>query len=82
MKVHELISLLQELDPDLEVVTSGYEGGYRGVDGVAEPENFVLNVNSAWYYGPHEKLQEQLYFNYLTLEQAEQKGIFKGVRIY
>ena len=82
MTVHELIQHLQQLDPTLEVLINGYEGGYRGVDGVAEPEDFVRNVNSAWYYGPHEKLQDQIYFEYLTLEQAQQKGIFKAVRIY
>jgi hypothetical protein len=32
MTIKELIEQLQQLDPDIRVMTSGYEGGYREVD--------------------------------------------------
>ena len=56
MTVQELINRLQEFDPKLPVMLSGYEGGvYPG------PNNFntvtvALNVNSPedWWYGPHD----------------------------
>ncbi len=53
MKVHELISVLQELPQDSMVVMSGYEGGLREVEH-AYSLQIKLHVNSAWYYGPHE----------------------------
>lgn len=82
MKVGELISFLYTLDPELEVVVSGYEGGYSKVRGITEPCEYVRDVNEAWYYGPHEQLAHQIEYEYLTLEEAKQKGIFKGVRIF
>jgi hypothetical protein len=54
MKIKELIEKLQHLDPDLEVVTNGYEGGYKYVDGSFEPFELALNVHTTGYYGPHE----------------------------
>jgi hypothetical protein len=55
MKVKELIEKLSQLDPELMVVVSGYEGGVDEVDscGLSEIE---LNVNTQWYYGKHELL--------------------------
>jgi hypothetical protein len=53
MTVKELIEKLQELDPDLHLFTSGYEGGFHYVE-IGEPDTFYLNVNTDWYYGPHE----------------------------
>lgn len=55
MTVKELIEKLQTLDPDLMVFTNGYESGYNDVV-VSEVTNFKLNVNTEWYYGPHEKI--------------------------
>ncbi len=54
MRVFDLIELLQNFDPELQVLVRGYEGGYDTVDGVVEPRTFVEGVNCAWYYGPHE----------------------------
>lgn len=55
MTVRELIEKLQELDGDLHVLVSGYEGGYCDVsEGPFEIETFDLDVNTEWYYGPHE----------------------------
>lgn len=59
MKVKEMIEQLSKLDPDLKVFVNGYEGGhcYAGVGGV---DTFYLNVNTAWYYGPHDSCEYTL----------------------
>ena len=57
MKIKELIESLSQLDPNLRVMTRGYEDGYD----VSWPINkespnvvdMALNVNSEWYYGSH-----------------------------
>jgi hypothetical protein len=54
MTVKELIEKLSELDPELHVFTPGYEGGYHYAE-ISEIQNVCLNVNTAWYYGPHDK---------------------------
>ena len=54
MTIKELIEKLSELDPELHVFVPGYEGGYHYVT-ISEPDKFCLNVNSEWYYGPHDK---------------------------
>ena len=53
MKVSELINLLSDLNPDAEVVISGYEGGWSSANHISRGI-LTRNVNSAWYYGPHE----------------------------
>ena len=53
MKVKELIEKLQELDPEIEVMRHGYEGGVENVTQL-EIEPVALNVNEMWYYGSHE----------------------------
>jgi hypothetical protein len=53
VKVSELIAILKDLDQEARIVTRGYEGGYLDPDTCAEM-TLVLNVNNAWYYGPHE----------------------------
>lgn len=55
MTVQELIECLQNYDPRLRVCTHGYEGGYcdtrkEGIRAI----RIALNVNSEWYYGPHD----------------------------
>lgn len=82
MKVSELISLLFTLEPGLEVVLPGYEGGYSSVRGVTEPQEYVKDVNDEWYYGSHEQLQYQLELEFMTREEADAKGIFRAVMIY
>lgn len=54
MTVKELIQQLQQLDPNLHVFTRGYEGGYCDINGF-ESKEVALDVNTAWYYGPHEE---------------------------
>jgi hypothetical protein len=53
MKAKELIEKLQELDPEMEVMRHGYEGGVENVTHL-EIEPVALNVNEMWYYGNHE----------------------------
>ena len=53
MKVKELIEKLQALDPDMETMRHGYEGGVENINHV-EIEPVALNVNQEWYYGSHE----------------------------
>jgi len=57
MKVRQLIEQLQQLDPELQVVVSGYEGGYHHARVEKEPFDMCLNVYNEWYYGPHERLE-------------------------
>ena len=55
MKVKQLIEVLSQLDSELMVVVTGYEGGVNEVDKY-ELCDIELNVNTAWYYGKHEML--------------------------
>jgi hypothetical protein len=77
MKVIDLITRLQEFDPEMVVVVPGYEGGYGPVDGVVEPRTFVEGVHSAWYYGPYDLDNE-----FLDQEQHASKPRFNAVTIY
>lgn len=54
MLVKELIEQLQALPQDALLVTSGYEGGLNEISGASSIQ-IILNVNKAWYYGPHEE---------------------------
>lgn len=57
MTVQELIKKLETLDPTLEVVLSGYEGGCSYLEHLTET-TIALNVNKEWWYGPHEVVHE------------------------
>lgn len=54
MKVKDLIKALQEFDPELLVVQSGYEGGLCSIRSPEEMK-IHLNVNTQWWYGSHEE---------------------------
>jgi hypothetical protein len=54
MTVNELIEWLQAYPSNLRVVVSGYEGGFNDIS-KAELIELNLNVNDEWYYGPHER---------------------------
>ena len=56
MKVSELIIMLQECDPDKEIVLRGYEGGILNASGTKNT-TIRLNVHTEWYYGPHEEIE-------------------------
>jgi hypothetical protein len=53
MKIKDLISELQKLDPEMQVVKSGYEGGVDFVSRLLCYE-VALDVNTEWWYGKHE----------------------------
>ena len=57
MKVKELIEKLQALDPEMEVMRHGYEGGVENVT-LLDVTPVALNVNELWYYGSHEEVYE------------------------
>ena len=69
MKVKELIEKLQALDPELMVVRPGYEGGVTEVDHITAIE-VALNVNTEWYYGEHEQIDELSQRHYKGAERA------------
>lgn len=54
--VKELIEKLQTVDPNLVVLTPGYEGGFQEVKFNNHVRNFKKDVNTDWYYGPHEEI--------------------------
>ena len=51
--VAELIEELRKLPAEMRVMVRGYEGGYHDCQTPAI-EPIKLNVNSEWYYGPHD----------------------------
>lgn len=57
MKVKDLIAELQQFNPDLMVVVSGYEGGVEEAQATSE-HTIALNCNESWYYGPHEMIDK------------------------
>lgn len=59
MTVKELIEKLKELDGELQVYRNGYEGGYTPVDYISDPREFLLDVNTEWYYGEHEEVDSR-----------------------
>lgn len=54
MKISELIEKLSSLDPNLEIFVEGYEGGCDDISDSFVIETVLKNVNTKWYYGPHE----------------------------
>ena len=55
MTASELIQLLKEYPPDMEVFIDGYEGGYGDVTCVETLKITTERVNNEWYYGSHEQ---------------------------
>jgi hypothetical protein len=55
--VKELIEKLQTLDQEMPVFINGYEGGYDDLTDLANIE-VVKDVNTQWYYGSHEKIDD------------------------
>ena len=75
MTVQELITQLQQLDPNTKVFRHGYEGGFDDVNTISPEVEMALNVNDSWYFGSHEKVDD------LDKEQLKGKTIVKGVVI-
>ena len=69
MKVKELIEKLQAIDPELMVVTNGYEGGANEVDEIRVVD-LALNVHKEWYYGDHEPVVDG-WFEYPNHQKAK-----------
>jgi hypothetical protein len=51
--VADLKKELADLPDDAPVFTNGYEGGYHDA-GSFGAATVRLNVNTVWYYGPHD----------------------------
>ena len=60
MTAKELIEALQTLDPETMIFTKGYEGGLEDAIFDGKIIHVTLNVNYEWYYGPHEKADEEV----------------------
>ena len=75
MKVKELIELLSQLDPELMVVRSGYEGGVNEIKKYKLCD-IELNVNDEWYYGKHEVLSNK------DKPRNKDSTIVKGVQLH
>lgn len=60
MTVKQLIQSLSKIqDQQVRVMVSGYEGGYDDVSNITPvPIEIALEVNTEWYYGRHEKVQD------------------------
>lgn len=59
MKIKDLILELKKHDPEARVCMPGYEGGMYYPMHVV-PVTLALDVNTAWYYGPHEQVVPEL----------------------
>ncbi len=69
MKVKDLIEQLKTFDPELMVVRPGYEGGVTEIEHIT-PIEVALNVNTEWYYGEHEQIDEFSRNNFKGSERA------------
>lgn len=58
MKVKELIEILQKVDPEILVLTPGYEADFDDIKVDTTTSHFELNQQTEWYYGPHNKVKE------------------------
>jgi len=59
MLVSELIQELQKLDPKLQVIRAGYDGGVTDIEHVLLT-TIALNANTEehWWLGPHEVIDD------------------------
>ena len=75
MTVQELITQLQQLDPNLRVFNYGYEGGYNDVNNIITDVYMALDIYETNHFGTHEQVKE------LDQKQLEGKAIVKGIII-
>lgn len=59
MTAQELINILQQYDPATRVIIAGYEGGVNDVIKII-PTKILLDQNSEWYYGAHERIETSI----------------------
>jgi hypothetical protein len=74
MTVKQLIDILDRLDPDLEVFTRGYEGGYEYAELKGAPIDVALDYynDDEWWYGRHQVVD-------LVTDNKENYKIVKGI---
>lgn len=53
--ISDLIEALTKFPQDLLVITKGYEGGFKEIKSL-ESQEILLDINDAWYYGPHDSV--------------------------
>ena len=65
MTVRELIESLSKIeDKEVRVMVNGYEGGVNdmvignGIDNTPAIQYVALDVNTEWYYGKHERVDD------------------------
>jgi hypothetical protein len=75
MTVQELITQLQQVDPNTLVFRQGSEGGYNDVNNIITDVYMALDIYESKYFGSHEQVEE------LDQEQLESKAIVKGIII-
>jgi hypothetical protein len=75
MTVQQLITHLQQLDPNALVFRNGYEGGYDDVNTISTDVEMVLDVYDSHYFGSHDRIYN------LDQEQMQGKAIVKGIII-
>jgi len=75
MTVQELITQLQQVDPNTLVFRQGSEGGYNDVNNIITDVYMALDIYEPKYFGSHEPGEE------LDQEQLEGKAIVKGIII-
>ena len=75
MTVQELITELQQLDPNARVFRHGYEGGYDDVNKISPDVEMALDIYDSWYFGKHDLVYD------LDKEQLEGKTIVKALVI-
>jgi hypothetical protein len=57
-------------------MTSGYEGGFCDIENLnLRPVDMALNVNTEWYYGAHERINDVYH------EDREKYQVVKAVII-
>ena len=77
MTAKELIAKLQELPEDINIVMSGYEGGFNDIKGNFKEVEVALNYNTEWYYGAHEEdPEDEWYPRHPNHEHCEAIKIF------
>jgi hypothetical protein len=59
MTVAELIAYLKVCPPQCKVMVRGYEGGYDVVNTLSTTL-VAMDVNTAWYYGKHEIVRQDM----------------------
>ena len=69
MLVSDLIRELEKYDPNLPVIRNGYEGGVDDIEGV-NLTKIALNVNTQWYVGKHEIIEDYDYRDYSQYPQV------------